>query len=247
MHSESPSLPFFLYVSPRTTRKRDATVSSGDVSVDGHRQYVGTSATLTADITQALAFIITAGGQLMSGSLFFSTSGLVASEPFEPQSYTAAISTLFSNIGNNLIWTSDAFAGQQALFCTFGSVLEVVFKENLPAGCILVELGIVPISDVSMTTTSSSVLTPTSKTTDTGNETTSVSSTPTPSTPGSVHSKSGTGNPFGCLNSPASAPALSGKNHTVPTLEACLDFCLSDQYFGVQYGNVLTESTPPLA
>jgi hypothetical protein len=161
----------------------------------------------------------------MAEGTIFSTSGLVNSEPFESLPNTAAISAIFSNSGGDLIWTSNAFAGQQAIFCAFGSLLETVFNGELPPGCLVVTLGILPISDVSMPTLSSSSSIPTP--------------TPTPYTPGSVHTNSGAGIPVGCfMSSNSNNSVIAGISTYAMTLETCLDFCLAAPpaylgYFGV--------------
>ena len=220
-----PSLTpsFYISVSPNSIAKRS------------QPQYVATEGTVTTNISQASVFQILQTGQLRSAGQLVSTSGLAQSEPFETQPTTGAVSTLFSILDDQLVWMSDAFVGQRALFCVFGPIVSAVFNGVLPESCLQVTLNIVYTSQVVLPTTTGFSSTQSSPLSLQGTGTaTSVSLSP--SAPGSVHSGSASADPVSCVNSPTGQLALSGPNTTVSTLEQCLSFCTAYTYFGVQYG-----------
>jgi hypothetical protein len=203
----------------------------------GPYQYVSLTGTVVLDAQEAQIFTISRSGQLMSGGSFFSTSGLVPFEDFTLRSYTAAISSSFSNQDNILSWMSPSFAMGQAQFCLIGEMLQAAYDGYLPAGCIAVNVHLSPISAVTnmlsapQTTASSAIRTAVGSST-------AFSSTPTPTpySPGSVHGQLAIADPVGCLTSPTNAPALSGISETTSTLEQCVDYCSTYYYFGVQNG-----------
>ena len=162
---------------------------------------------------------------------------MVPFEAFTPRSYTAAIYTTFSDQNNILVWTSPSFAAGQAQFCLMDSMLEVAYDGYLPAGCSAVNVYLSPTASI-MSTVSLAPTTTTPASSMAVNAGTATSSTPTPaqSAPGSVHGRLAIGDPVGCLNSPSSAPALSGLSEAASTLESCGDYCVSYSYFGVQNG-----------
>lgn len=109
----------------------------------------------------------------MSGGNYVSTTGDVPSQPFEVSPLPmlmkrlGLITTVFSLTGNNtLIWRNDAFVGHEAVFCVFGSILEIVFDGIPPPGCIVVELGAIPAEDVTLPPISSSTTLSRSQSTD---------------------------------------------------------------------------------
>lgn len=207
----------------------------------GPSQYVSVTGTVVLDAQEAQAFTISPSGQLMSGRSFFSTSALVPFEDFTPRSYTAAISTTFSNEDNVLVWTSPSFALGQAQFCIMDTMLEVAYDGYLPAGCTAVVVHLEPTAIV-MNTLSTQQVTTSSVGSGAIGSVTAVTSTPnsTPSSPGSVHGRLAIADPVGCLMSPSSAPALSGTSETTSTLEQCVDYCSIYSYSGVQNGQCQT-------
>lgn len=203
----------------------------------GPYQYVSPTGTVVLDPQEAQIFAISLSGQLMSGGSFFSTSGLVPFEDFTPRSYTAAISTTFSNQENTLLWMSPSFAMGQAQFCLLGEKLEAAYDGYLPAGCIAVNVHLAPISAVTNTLSAPQTTIRSASSIAVGSST-AISSTPTPTpfSPGSVHGRLAVADPIGCLTSPADAPALSGIGEATSTLEQCVDYCSNCYYFGVQNG-----------
>lgn len=147
--------------SPLSIPQPDLTVDSSNPIVlailkssGGQPQYVAADGTLTNDSTLAVDFIINPTGQLMGAGGYISTDGNETSATFGVSPTVGPISTVFSLVSNDtlgqrdetasakiLVWRNRAFIGGEAIFCIFGSILEVAFGGEAPAGCIEVELG----------------------------------------------------------------------------------------------------------
>ncbi|KAK5232411.1 hypothetical protein LTR47_006624 [Exophiala xenobiotica] len=165
------------YTSATTTSSTSSTPSSTPIvlailqSSGGQPQYVAADGTLTNDSALAVDFTINPTGQLMGAGGYISTDGNETSATFEVSPTVGSISTVFSLVSNDtlarrdeaastkiLVWRNRAFIGGEAIFCIFGSILEVAFHGETPAGCLEVLLEAIPVSDLpgtSSTTTAS--------------------------------------------------------------------------------------------
>lgn len=164
----------------------------------GQPEYVSADGTLTNDSSLAVDFAINPTGQLEGAGGFISTDGNETSMTFEVSPTPRAISTFFSLVSNDtiarredtlarkvLVWKNEAFVGGEAMFCVFGSILEVTFGGTSPPGCLEVILGAIPSGDVQPAPTSSSMTTVTPSSTSAGSviltdTTTTTSNSPVP-------------------------------------------------------------------
>ena len=94
-------------------------------------------------------FTYTSIGQLVSNGSFVSTSSGSGSQDFFPNSSAQAIQTTFSTSAEGTLdWSNDAFFDRHALFCSFNTLVEVVFDGQLPQACIQVNLLVIPLSQI---------------------------------------------------------------------------------------------------
>ena len=112
-------------------------------------EYIAAGGTVSTNTTLALVFTYTSIGQLFSNGSFVSTSSGSGSQNFFPNSSAQAIQTTFSTSAEDTLdWSNDAFFNRHALFCSFNSFVEVVFDQQLPEGCIQVNLLVIPLSQI---------------------------------------------------------------------------------------------------
>ncbi|KAL2441372.1 hypothetical protein ABEF95_014339 [Exophiala dermatitidis] len=157
------------YISSSTTSSASSAPSSGSPtpyflfladSLGGQPEYVAPDGTISTDPRLAVPFTITPSGQLMSGNGYVSTSGEVPSQRFEVSPVLAELASVFSiSTNNTLVWMNDAFAGRQALFCAFGSVVQVIFNGEAPAGCTVTQVNVIPSAAVTPSSTPSMSMT----------------------------------------------------------------------------------------
>ncbi|EHY58324.1 hypothetical protein HRR83_007313 [Exophiala dermatitidis] len=227
------------YSSSSTTTSASSAPSSGSPtpyflflanSLGGQPEYVAPDGTISTDPRLAVPFTITPSGQLISGNGYVSTSGEVPSQRFEVSPVLAELATVFSiSTNNTLVWMNDAFAGRQAIFCAFGSVVQVIFNGIAPAGCTVTQVNVVPsaavtpssMSSMSMTRSSSldvgtgSGQMPTTTSTVLATSMTSVSNSLAAST--SVSSNSMTGTSSFAHSSTTRASMYSSQGQQVPS------------------------------
>lgn len=104
----------------------------------------------------------------MGAGGYISASGDSDTQRFAVNSTLGSVSTLFSIVSNDtlgrrdgssgggiLLWQNETFVDGQAIFCTFGSILQACFNGQAPAGCEVVTLGAVPASDFSSSSSNS--------------------------------------------------------------------------------------------
>ncbi|KAI1620798.1 hypothetical protein EDD37DRAFT_133238 [Exophiala viscosa] len=155
------------YASTSVTTGAPSSPSSGSYflavnnGVDEPDEYVADDGTLTANASLAVAFTIDSSGQLMGGGGYISTSGSATTQKFAVNATLGSISTLFSIVNDNahgrrdasssggtLQWQNETFGGGQAIFCMYGSIVQVSFNGQAPAGCEEVTLDAVPVGDI---------------------------------------------------------------------------------------------------
>ncbi|KIV96180.1 hypothetical protein, variant 1 [Exophiala mesophila] len=135
--SVEPGEPFYLSFSLNIDLRRDLV-----------RQYLTPNGSTTTNPEDAVAFIITPGGQLMSGRGYLSTSPGVTSQRFQVLSNLLPISTLFTTSETGALqWENSLFADEKASFCS-GDGVFMVFDGNLPPGCLEISLDPIPATDI---------------------------------------------------------------------------------------------------
>ncbi len=125
----------------------------------------------------------------MGAGGYISTDGNETSATFGVSPTVGPISTVFSLVSNDtlgqrdetasakiLVWRNRAFIGGEAIFCIFGSILEVAFGGEAPAGCVEVVLGAIPVSSLP-STSSTTTASQSSMTTGSGVFTNTITST----------------------------------------------------------------------
>ncbi|KAK4934832.1 hypothetical protein LTR10_024000 [Elasticomyces elasticus] len=132
-----------------------------DNGVNGPNEYVADDGTLTTNASLAVAFTIDPSGQLMASGGYISTTGAASTQKLAVNSTLGSISTFFSIVSNNTVgrrddspgsgilqWQNDNFVGNQAIFSTFGSIVQVSFNGEAPAGSEVVTLAAIPAGDI---------------------------------------------------------------------------------------------------
>ncbi|KIV82711.1 hypothetical protein PV11_04800 [Exophiala sideris] len=97
----------------------------------------------------------------MASGGYISTTGAASTQKFAVNSTLGSISTFFSIVSNNTVgrrddspgsgilqWQNDNFVGKQAVFSTFGSIVQVSFDGEAPAGSEVVTLAAIPAGDI---------------------------------------------------------------------------------------------------
>ena len=136
-------------------------------SMNGISSYLQADGAITNLSSQAADFSVTPSGFFISENGYLSTSRDVAIQPFaiSPDApgmkrASRVFGRFLVNLDRILEWINDAFTGGRAIFCVSGSTLMVVFNGVTPPGCIAIQLGAIPASDLNPGLSTSTIALP---------------------------------------------------------------------------------------